>query len=145
MLRYEILYRYGGVYVDCDFEAQKPLDSLLTSSVKLFAAWESPLQWIGNAILGSEPGHPLLDRVIRGLPDNVNRLAGPGVRPNQLTGPQYLTRLWKNSFYKVEGGRLFEKNMFYPYLYNELEKGKQEFPDAYAVHHWNNKRQGQPI
>lgn len=145
ILRYELLYRYGGVYVDCDFECKKPLDDLLTNSVKLFAAWETPGQWIGNAILGSIPGHPLMDRVIRGLPDNVNKLAGPDVRPNQLTGPQYLTRLWKSSFYKVDGDKIFSNELFYPYLYNELDKGTANFPKAYAVHHWNNKRQGQPV
>ena len=140
ILRYELLYVMGGVYVDCDFECLKPIDSLISPNLELFAAWETDYRWIGNAILGAVPNNPTINRTIKNLPKNVQRFAGPGVRPNVLTGPQFITKLWANSYDKIHA-TIFPSKMFYPYLYNELHKGTQVWSQAYAVHHWNNKRQ----
>lgn len=133
--RYEILHRYGGVYVDCDFEALRPIDELI-ADVDCFAAWETDGQWVNNAILGAVPGHPFLAELIRALPANVVRAAGQ--RPNVMTGPQFVTPIARR--HKVE---LFPAAMFYPYLFNELDRGREVFPDAYAVHHWHNARSRQ--
>lgn len=71
--RYEILYRYGGLYVDVDFECLKPFD--------LFHHWCDfytgihELNWLcrrkgadkltcSNALIGSRPGHPILKALI---------------------------------------------------------------------------------
>lgn len=132
--RYELLHTFGGVWVDCDFECRRPLDPLL-DGVGCFAAWEVPDVWINNAILGATPGHPFLAALIRGLPANVRRHRG--ARPNRLSGPQYLTRVWRHD---PTGVVVFPKDWFYPYLYTELERQHDEFPEAFAVHHWNNRR-----
>jgi inositol phosphorylceramide mannosyltransferase catalytic subunit len=63
LLRYEILHRFGGVYVDVDFECVRPIDDLL-SGIDCFAAWEVPDVWIGNAILGATRGNPFMDALI---------------------------------------------------------------------------------
>lgn len=132
--RYEILHEHGGVYVDCDFECRKPLDPLL-DDVSCFAAWEEPGRWVNNAILGAAPGHAFLARLIEGLPRNVAQHRG--ARPNVLSGPQYLTRVYRRHGRHVT---VFPKDWFYPYTWAELERGDEAFPDAYAVHHWNNRR-----
>lgn len=132
--RYEILHRFGGVYVDCDFEALHPIDELV-EGVDCFAAWETEGVWVNNAIMGAEPGHPLFADLIVGLPGNVERHRG--ARPNVTTGPQYVTPAarWHDI-------RLFPSAMFYPYLWSDLgtpaERGP--WPGAYAVHHWENRR-----
>lgn len=133
--RYEILYRYGGVYVDCDFEARKPIDELLRG-VDCFAAWETDDQWVNNAILGSVPGHPFLAELIRRLPASVRRHRGK--RPNVMTGPQYLTPIARRHAVTI-----FPAEMFYPYRFDELDREREAFPDAYAVHHWHNARSRQ--
>lgn len=131
--RYELLQRLGGVYVDCDFECRLPLDDLLRG-IKSFAAWEVSGRWINNAILGAVPGHPFLGALVEGLELSVERFRGH--RPNRMSGPQYLTRI-----YRRHGGlTVFPKDWFYPYLYDELERGQERFPQAYAIHHWANKR-----
>lgn len=132
LLRYDILFRYGGVYVDLDFEAQRPIDELL-AGIDCFAAWETDDVWIGNAILGSTPGHPFLAELIAGVPASVE--AHRGQRPVLSTGPQYLTPIAKR-----HDVRLFPASMFYPYRWDQLERGDELFPDAYAIHHWNNRR-----
>jgi mannosyltransferase OCH1-like enzyme len=130
--RYEILHRYGGVWVDCDFEALAPIDELLIG-VDCFAAWEIDDTWVGNAILGAAPGHPFYAELIAGLPANVK--AHRGKRPNVLTGPQYLTPVARR-----HDITLFPAAMFYPYRYDELHRDGESFPAAYAVHHWANAR-----
>lgn len=130
--RYEILYRHGGIWVDCDFEAVAPIDELLLG-VDCFAAWETDDVWVGNAILGSVPGHLFLAELIEGLSANVK--AHRGARPTVLSGPQYLTPVAKR--HDIE---IFASEMFYPYRYDQLDRDGEDFPAAYGIHHWNNKR-----
>lgn len=134
VLRYEILLRHGGVYVDADFECLRPIDELI-DELHCFAAWEAPGRWINNAILGCVPGHHFIAKVVAGLRESVARNAG--AKPNKLTGPQYLTRVWHDFGAHVA---VLDKRLFYPYTWAELERGGEEFPDAYAVHHWANRR-----
>lgn len=130
--RYEILYRFGGVYVDCDFEARKPIDDLV-DNVGCFAAWETDDVWINNAIVGATPGHPLFAELIAALPSSIAR--NRGKRPNVMTGPQFLTPHARRHNITV-----FASSRFYPYRFDELDRASEEFPDAYAVHHWANQR-----
>jgi mannosyltransferase OCH1-like enzyme len=129
--RYEILFAHGGVYMDCDYEPRKPLDPLLGDAP--FAAWEEEGRWIANGTIGSPPGHPFLEALIEGLPRNVRLKAG--LRPNAMSGPQYFTPIAIAHAIMV-----YPKAWFHPYLYNELHRRHERFPDAYAVHHWHNKR-----
>lgn len=135
VLRYELLHRFGGVYVDTDFECLRPLDALL-DGVDCFAAWEVQHRWIGNTILGCAPGHPAIATVIGGLAGNVRRRMGS--RPNKLTGPQYISKLWKTR----RDVTVFDQRLFYPYSWSEVEQHGpgDSFPDAYAIHHWANMR-----
>ncbi|CAF1355895.1 unnamed protein product [Rotaria sordida] len=57
ILRFEILYQYGGIYIDLDFEPLKNLE-LLLHGVQAFVAYESEY-FICNGILGAIPGHEL--------------------------------------------------------------------------------------
>lgn len=134
IVRYELLERVGGVYVDCDFECRQPLDPLL-EDIGCFAAWEVPNHWVNNAIMGATPGHAFVTALIDGLAANVRRRSG--ARPNRLSGPQYMTPLYRRFAADVT---VFPKEWFYPYLHDELERGGEDFPDAVAVHHWHNRR-----
>ena len=130
LVRYEILLEHGGVYVDCDFECLRPLDELL-AGVSCFAALEDA-RWVNNAIMGAPQLHPFVEALVDGLPENIRRTTG---RPNKLSGPQYLTPIARRF-----GITIFPRELFYPYSYTELERGGEEFPDAYAIHHWSNRR-----
>jgi hypothetical protein len=150
ILRYEILHRYGGVWVDTDMECLKPIDDLL--GVPAFFAWEEQDRWVGNSIIGSGSQHPFIWRLIFRLRENVLRHGGK--RPNFLSGPRYVTeqyRLWVAHPHDGVRGfphvRVYPKDLFYPYLYTELHRGHEDYPDAYTVHHWANQRrkQGKPL
>ena len=139
IVRYELLYQYGGVWIDTDFECLKPIDGLL-DGVECFLAWNNPGKWLNNAIMGAEARHPFMERLIEGLPESV--AAHPGKMPRVITGPQYLTPMWRED---PDGITIFDKPLFYPYLWNQLKHGTSKFPDAYGVHHWYNRRRERGI
>lgn len=137
--RYELLLTHGGVWIDADMQCLQPIDDLI-AGVDCFAGWETEARWVNNAILGCTPGHPFLDSLVRGLGANVRRKAG--ARPNILSGPQYLTPVYRRHARQVT---VFPQRTFYPYLWNELDRGGDQFPHSHAVHHWNNRRRGVPV
>jgi len=69
ILRCEVLLKYGGVYVDADFECLKPIDEII-AKYDFFAGIEPPHEiiessrvlLISNALVGSLPNHPILKR-----------------------------------------------------------------------------------
>lgn len=138
--RIEILWRHGGVYADCDMEPRKPIDPLL-DGVSAFSFYHNPQvrhgqTIIANALMGAEPGHPTFRALLDGMRDNV--AANPGMRSTYTTGVRYVSR--------VLAGRddvtVYPLEYAYPYTQFELERASEEFPAAYAVHHWNNVRSG---
>jgi mannosyltransferase OCH1-like enzyme len=125
VLRYELMKRFGGVYVDIDIESLRPLDSLL-DEVVAFAALQAPGR-VSNAILGAVPGHPLFERASREAALRI----GVGTIP-AATGPVFFTELVQD-FPEVT---LYGPEKFYPYLWTERHRAQDHFPEAYAVHHW---------
>ncbi|MDR1138972.1 MAG: hypothetical protein LBK70_03745 [Clostridiales bacterium] len=61
MMRAEILLRHGGIYLDTDVELIRPFDDLLEYS--FFVGYEGKY-WVNNAVIGSEPGHDILHKVV---------------------------------------------------------------------------------
>lgn len=131
LIRYELLFRYGGVYVDTDFECFKSIEPLL-DDLTVFSGYqiENPdgVGAVNPALIGSVSGHPFIRSVI----DAVPRWFGPNVLPCVL-GPQLFTVEAKKS--KVI--KIFPKEMFYPYRWDEPHRRHEKFPDAYAVHYWS--------
>jgi mannosyltransferase OCH1-like enzyme len=69
LLRYELLHRFGGVYLDMDVECLRPIDELL-EGVDLLVGYVTSADEVrkaprvGTAILGGVAGHPTLERAI---------------------------------------------------------------------------------
>jgi len=129
VLRYEILLKHGGVYIDTDFECLKNIEPLL-QGVSCFVAEQSP-GFANNAIIGSVSGHPFLRDLVAKLPERVGTFARlPSIKQS---GPYYLNeRLRGRSDVTVFGAELF-----YPYQWHERWRRHERFPRAYAVHHWS--------
>lgn len=135
--RLELLHRDGGVWADTDMECLRPLDPLLAEAGDLFLAWEQEPLWVNNAVMGAVPGHPLLAELIDALPASV-AARRPGDRPNRVSGPQFITPHVRAQ--PAGTVRVYPARMFYPYLWSELDRQGEHFPDAYTVHHWHNRR-----
>ena len=126
--RYEILYRYGGVYVDTDFECLRSIEPLL-GDVRAFSASEHPrhIRTVSIGIMGAVPGHGVFGDAIRTIPRRY-RNDRP---PNETTGPLLMSEVARRD----RDLAVFPRNLFYPLAY---DRRKYVFPrdSAYAVHHW---------
>lgn len=91
ILRVEVLRKYGGVYVDADYEAHRPIDSLIESRTTVLLS-EGP--YLTNSFMATTAGHPLMmsyhDHIVA-LPLEALATAGDAVL--SLTGPLALTRV----------------------------------------------------
>ena len=139
VLRYELLYQFGGVWVDVDIKPQKPIDELCRiaelSSDSCWACWEEPDRWVSNAILASSKGNPLMGKLIEDLPGNVAKY-GPMVGNTVKSGPQFITPYALD----YENFTAYPREYFFPYLWNELHRENEAFPNAFGIHRWNNRR-----
>jgi mannosyltransferase OCH1-like enzyme len=133
VLRFELLWLYGGVYIDTDFECLRSIESLL-EKVQVFASFET--DWsVNGALMGAVPGHPFVEMLLDSLPSSVSEYGG--VNAAISSGPGFITRCLEA--WDAEGGEpvtLFPARYFYPYLWHEKHRRFEQFPDAYAIHHW---------
>ena len=137
ILRYELLLKYGGVYIDVDFECCRNLGHLI-SELDCFAAREKISRFengafalVNNAILGAVPHHPFICDLVKHLETHVHSLP-PGTTAAQQTGPLFLTEVLH---YHPEV-HVFPSALFYPYEADQRWRRTEHFPEAYAIHHW---------
>lgn len=127
LVRLELLYKFGGVYVDSDVEPVKRFDPLL--GAELFAGWEDETT-IPDAVLGAVPGHDLIARCIQRATGQV--LLG---RNAWYSGPGVVTALFR----KNPSVLALPPGAFYPYHY--LAKAARvdastAMPWVFCIHHW---------
>ncbi len=127
--RYEILLRYGGIYVDTDFECLKNLEPLL-EGVECFVAWQRD-GLANNAIIGAVPSHPFLQDLVDSLDEHILANSRSSLSIMQ-SGPYYLTGVLE----RHPEVTVFPASQFYPYEWHERWRRYERFTDAYAVHHW---------
>lgn len=125
IVRYEVVGRYGGVYLDTDMECLDNIEPLL-DGVEAFAGWLEPLE-IGIGIFGATPGHPWLAELVSRLPEAMKT----GFDILWQTGPRFFTRLTTNR----TDVTVFARGV----LYAEPDEGAsgraQGERSAYAAHH----------
>ncbi|HNA61859.1 MAG TPA: glycosyltransferase, partial [Rhabdochlamydiaceae bacterium] len=80
LLRYEILYQEGGIYVDHDVKCFQSFDSL-NRAYDFYCGMELPYKTAlsscvlpTNNLIGSRPGHEILKRSMDWLSDNWDRI-----------------------------------------------------------------------
>lgn len=130
LLRYELLWKFGGCYIDTDFEPLRPMDELF-EDLRPFAAWESD-RTMCTALLAAPPKHPAIGVLLDGV---VERLEATKGKPaNEAIGPEYATALWRE---RADVRRL-PPWTFYPVgWYEKNLLGQIDYPErTYAVHHW---------
>jgi inositol phosphorylceramide mannosyltransferase catalytic subunit len=134
--RFEILYQFGGVYIDMDYECLAPLDEL-HDKYDFYTALQ-PLDTmfvqLGSALIGSHPGHPILKHCIETVKSDWHHKGAP-----KKTGPVHFTK----SFYALAGKDgsndiAFPAFYFYPLGCRDTADNRQEWTQqgAFAVHWW---------
>jgi len=135
ILRWEIVYAFGGIYADMDAECLRSFDELL--SYDFFTALQ-PLDTffvqLGAALFGAVPGHPILKHCIETIKDDWNLQGAP-----KKTGPVHFTK----SFYATAGKNgmrdiALPAYYFYPLGSQEgvADRSGWTKTGAYAVHWW---------
>jgi len=139
LLRYEIIRKHGGVYVDVDTE---PLKRMEFSPDTRFFSGVQPNGQVAIGIFGAEPNNPLMDDVCRSVLENIETRLRDGClweNVDQLTGPDFFTRMCL-PYTGVPGFKFAAPEVFYPYSWDEPHRRFEDFkrtcPDAYSVHHW---------
>jgi inositol phosphorylceramide mannosyltransferase catalytic subunit len=137
ILRYEILYKYGGIYVDTDFECLKPFDDLM--SLKFFTgiAYPSDVEMYFG-LVASIPEHPIMKYCIENMGIINDRDA------NQVlttTGNYHFTKQFFNNK-QTDGVVAFPMDFFYPFPNTNRDtiigKARDKYIKecSYAIHHW---------
>ncbi|GLE05270.1 hypothetical protein PINS_up014282 [Pythium insidiosum] len=71
--RYEILERFGGVYVDVDVECLCAFDALVARFDFIVGVSNTSCVEINNAVIASAPQHPILQRLITKISSDISR------------------------------------------------------------------------
>lgn len=138
--RLDIIYRYGGIYLDTDVEMLRNIDELLNN--KAFAGME-----YGDCIafglgFGAEKGHPLIKK-LRDRYDElnfemtnkeVNILASPRVQTDQLR-LMYNKKFVSNRKYDFEDLTIYPVDYFCPEDYRNGVVNRKE--QNYLWHHYS--------
>ncbi len=133
--RYEIVHREGGLYVDCDFEALRPIDELLDGASLVVGEERDGL--LANALFAASPGHPTLAYVIDEVPRSFDALRDHHSIAN--TGPEFWTRCVRRAAMQTgDHPTVLTRDQIYPYGFDAGQRHlrQADFGDAYAVHHW---------
>jgi mannosyltransferase OCH1-like enzyme len=118
ILRLELLWKFGGVYLDIDMECLRPIDALV-DGLDFFGTEIKPGR-VTNTVIGAAPLHPILDLALSEL-----RLHGTGARFDKaLSGPLFFDRIVR----RFPGITTFSPELFYPMTPAQRK-------DAFAVHH----------
>ena len=116
LLRLEILYREGGVYIDTDFECLQPEIFDIFNRSYDFYSGITPLDGhaylIANGLIATAPGHPILKACIAYRKDIVVPDTPTGI---VMKGPGFLTKMIY-TYGNQPGYRdiLFPPTFFYP-------------------------------
>ena len=114
MMRYEILYSLGGIAIDADSKAVRPLENWMLSSNE-FASWENEILrpgLIAINVMGSVPGSPFFKSVIDDIKQQdsvVDRRAW------EATGPMAITNTWQRTHHPLT---IYPSHFFVPNHFN---------------------------
>jgi hypothetical protein len=129
ILRLEVLYRHGGVYLDTDLECMRPLDPELDGE-EFVGVCHKPGR-ITNTAIAAAPEHPLLGRALEEVRPMEMYWTNASERLKEVAGPLLLERI-VGDYPEV---KLLEPPVFFPATPEERE-------EAIAVHHmarvWHN-------
>ncbi len=136
LLKWEIIYRFGGVYADVDYECLQPLDQLhhMYDFYTAFQPFDAFFVQLGAALYAARPRHPILKHCIETIKDDWHQKGAP-----KKSGPVHFSK----SFMKMAGKNgsrdiAFPAFYFYPLgsTQTELKRNAWINEGAYAIHHW---------
>jgi mannosyltransferase OCH1-like enzyme len=123
VLRLYVIFKYGGVYCDTDFEWNKNIDCFLNNKF-IIAKQHGNLYC--NAFFGSIANNEIIKYQLDLLQHYVNKSPPWGPTLMTVAVEKYIKNL-----------TILPTKYIYPYMWFEPYKPAKEFNDAYLVHHWS--------
>lgn len=155
MIRYLVLYEYGGIYADLDYECIEPLDGLLenlscclASDPEEHARVFKKSHIVTNAFMAVEAKHPFFKLILEHLLSDDPSGYDINDKFNyvlETTGPYMLTRLYDHFDFN-DKVRLLPASVISPLTKHEVlrcirgqipeEELEQKLQDAVAIHYF---------
>lgn len=132
ILRFDILYQFGGLYIDTDFECLKPLDPFFDNREFIVCRQNPNESSICGAFFAATKHHPLVKKLVDGIRErSITHKAKHCV---QKYGPTYITDLIDRSY-------SLDPEYVYPFMWDKKHSTEDDlnkiYPRAYAAHWWN--------
>lgn len=132
LLSYEILKRFGGIYLDADSVCIQPLDDDLLRK-DFLVAYENEVArpgLVAHGVMGCRPNHPVVNRLVE-IAGNLTHYHMSG-DDFVVTGPGLITRVIE------ERGDIdvMPSHLFYPYHFTGEECTDELLQQSYAVQIW---------
>ncbi|XXQ30064.1 Glycosyl transferase [Plasmodiophora brassicae] len=151
VLRWEIMFQYGGVYLDVDFDVLSPLDDLVTRYSAFVGFGSTGHVEIMNSVIGCTPRLSFASDVLDAMTSTNRDRSATALM--DATGPGMLTRFCGN---ELDLGRMVRESIvvlpsavLFP-LPNTMralcDADKRRFRTQYsfAMHHWSASWQRSP-
>jgi len=138
IMRWEILHRYGGIFIDADSICIQPLDEMILNQTS-FAAYENESirkDLVATGTMGFYPGHPICRFAIEWILKNTNAIASPTNRAWKTVGPGLLTRALTEV--KNNDVVVFPSHFFLPIHHSGLRY--QGHKKVYAYQEWGSTK-----
>lgn len=145
ILRWEILYEYGGVFLDADSICIESIDDILMKT-NCFAGWEQEQirqGLIATGTMGFPPKHQLVKQAVEWIKANKVSNRETGKRAWLTVGPMLLTNMYNSNKSFINEMTIFPSYFFLPIHATGLEyngHGK-----IYAFQEWGSTKQNYEI
>lgn len=134
-VRCKILYEHGGIWLDTDISAVKPLDSFLKNKVFLGRENDNHLE---SAVFGAEKGHPYVKSVLDFYNDEI-------WRSKLYTLPRILTYFLEKDYgfvpgstgiLKLKGVTVYTPEYFFPLKLEDKFSPECLTKNSCTIHWW---------
>ena len=136
--RADLLYRYGGIYMDLDVEMLRPIDDLLYNDA--YMSFESLDRIECGSGMGARPGHPIIKEICESY-EKRPYLKEDGTWDNSTCPVRYTQVIEKHGLKKDGSFQFVEDITVYPF---EVLTGKSfdtgiiyNTELSYTIHHHN--------
>tara|TARA_Y100001978_G_scaffold77296_1_gene69356 strand:+ start:258 stop:1118 length:861 start_codon:yes stop_codon:yes gene_type:complete len=139
LVRYEILYQYGGIYIDTDFECLKKIPDKLRDFDFVSCIGFNYTPEILNGFLMATRQSKIIKELITNLKSPMDKKDPMTVI--KLSGPLKLSELYfKNYKNTSDNYMILPSNYCYPYpsflINSSVKKMNEITSESFAIHHW---------
>lgn len=128
IMRYEILYRHGGIYLDIDMEVFQPLSPLLTNALIVCNEDGKINEYMSIGFIASEPNNSMLATCVQSI-----KSTDWSKTINVATGPFFFRRCIKLD----ASVRVLPTHFCYPTHWSNKAAIPKITHETFMHHHWD--------